>query len=438
MERETPSSFYLAGPMTGIPKFNFPMFDAVTDELREQGYEVSSPAEMDGAKVREAAFASEDGSHEDLPSDFNYATTLARDIYTVLDHVDAVCVLPNWQASRGACTEVYTARRAGKPVFAWDIEERRAIPIDYVVLAQQLAKSLFQEAAQSIRTAAEHAPLATRTTLDARPPGEELPAADVPLAHPGSTEDVLMPSVTRPPLGGFRDEDGVWHDNGDDLAATPEQVEEPPRALGLSHELIDKVLRHIQLFYVDNCEEPERIEMNVPDPPELLFGLPVVYSDAVAPDEFILVGKPRPPLAPDAEADDRPRIELIEEVVKGGEVRVTSETGGQKGSKDERLDLIPIGPLHELARVYAFGASKYSDHNYMLGYDYHLSFAAMLRHVTAWWDGEDFDPETGYSHLAHGAWHCFTLMLFAQQGLGTDDRPGKFLADPDLIRAENA
>jgi hypothetical protein len=48
-----------------------------------------------------------------------------------------------------------------------------------------------------------------------------------------------------------------------------------------------------------------------------------------------------------------------------GEVRVVDPiTGGMKGSKPERFDLLPWPALEEVARVYAFGATKYDDHNW--------------------------------------------------------------------------
>lgn len=96
------------------------------------------------------------------------------------------------------------------------------------------------------------------------------------------------------------------------------------------------------------------------------------------------------------------------------EVRITSPTGGQKGSKPARYDLIPAFPLDQLARVYGKGAEKYADNNWRKGYSWHLNFAAMQRHLWAFWSGEDNDPETGCPHLAHAAWHAFSLLEFSQ------------------------
>jgi hypothetical protein len=106
-----------------------------------------------------------------------------------------------------------------------------------------------------------------------------------------------------------------------------------------------------------------------------------------------------------------------------GEVRVIDPvTGGQKGVKPERLDLIPFDALEEVGRVYGFGAGKYEDDNWLKGYKWRLSAGAMLRHVSRWMLGERNDKESGCHHLAHAAWHCLTLITFEIRGLGTDDR----------------
>jgi hypothetical protein len=105
------------------------------------------------------------------------------------------------------------------------------------------------------------------------------------------------------------------------------------------------------------------------------------------------------------------------------EVRVTSSTGGQKGSKEARYDLIPAGPLKTLAELYGRGALKYEDRNWERGYDWSLSFAALNRHLWQFWNGEDCDEETGKPHLASVAWHAFALLEFMEKHPDFDNRP---------------
>lgn len=105
------------------------------------------------------------------------------------------------------------------------------------------------------------------------------------------------------------------------------------------------------------------------------------------------------------------------------EVVVTDpKTGGKKGQKDERFDLLPFDALEEVARVYGMGAKKYEPDNWLKGYSWRLSLGALLRHVGRWAIGEDRDLESGLHHLAHAAWHCLTLITFDRRRLGTDDR----------------
>lgn len=108
---------------------------------------------------------------------------------------------------------------------------------------------------------------------------------------------------------------------------------------------------------------------------------------------------------------------------RGEEVRVTDpSTGGEKGAKPERFSLIPFDAMDEILRGYTYGADKYSPHNWRRGYKWSLSFDALMRHLTAWWEGEDRDKESGLNHLAHAAWHCIALLWFQLNDKGTDDR----------------
>lgn len=119
------------------------------------------------------------------------------------------------------------------------------------------------------------------------------------------------------------------------------------------------------------------------------------------------------------------------------EVRTENATGGQKGSKPSRFDLLPPEALDELARVYGMGAKKYSDTNYLKGYEYRKSLAAMLRHINEWNLGNTYDDESGLHHLSHAAWHCFTLMTYEWNGLGEDDRMQPMIEDGTINEKDN-
>jgi len=88
-----------------------------------------------------------------------------------------------------------------------------------------------------------------------------------------------------------------------------------------------------------------------------------------------------------------------------------------------RLDLIPVDAMEELSKVYAFGAKKYAEHSWESGIMLSRVYAALLRHLFAWWRGEDTDPESGLSHLAHVVWNAVALLTYVKRGIrNIDDR----------------
>lgn len=109
-------------------------------------------------------------------------------------------------------------------------------------------------------------------------------------------------------------------------------------------------------------------------------------------------------------ADDNPYVEAMNKAfgplnAQKTEVRSTSTTGGEKGVKPERYDLIPIGPLEALARHYGRGALKYAPHQWRKGFEWSKAHNAALRHINAFWSGEDFDicpvDESGCQHVTN-------------------------------------
>ena len=86
------------------------------------------------------------------------------------------------------------------------------------------------------------------------------------------------------------------------------------------------------------------------------------------------------------------------------------------------LELIAPEMLSALGGVLQFGANKYGARNWEKGMAWHRPFGALMRHMWAWWGGQDKDPETGYSHLAHAACCIAFLISYERRAIGTDDR----------------
>lgn len=82
-------------------------------------------------------------------------------------------------------------------------------------------------------------------------------------------------------------------------------------------------------------------------------------------------------------------------------------------------DLLPFNQVKQIVEVLTFGASKYGPNKWQAVEDgRNRYFAALMRHLTAWLDGEKLDPESGKHHLAHAG--CCLLFL-----MWLDDKDNK-------------
>lgn len=102
---------------------------------------------------------------------------------------------------------------------------------------------------------------------------------------------------------------------------------------------------------------------------------------------------------------------------------VNEQTGGAKGQKLARFDLLPWDVLWEVAEHYGRGAAKYEERNWEKGYMWSLSYSALMRHLVAFWNGEDIDPETGSHHLDAVIFHAMALRRYTVAFPEFDDRP---------------
>ena len=253
---------YIAGPMSGYPKFNIPAFDQAADVLRRRGFTVYSPAEIDGPVTRSQLLESEEGDHADLPQDESWSFYLARDFRILADeNIEAIATLPGWEDSKGAGLEVALGRQLGIP------------QIDLGTL---------------IRLQDEY--------------GDAL-SAD------GLREDTLY------------DGDGNF----------------------ITHE--------------------------------------------------------------------------------ANPLRQRSVSGGVKDNRGKpQVDLIPSKPLLAVGRVLGFGANKYKPHNWRLGLSWTQTMGSAMRHLLAFNDGEDIDPESGECHVDNALCQLLFLSEYFHTQTGEDDR----------------
>jgi hypothetical protein len=95
---------------------------------------------------------------------------------------------------------------------------------------------------------------------------------------------------------------------------------------------------------------------------------------------------------------------------------VSCELGSKADAEKPRWDLLPWKPLAAVVEVLTYGAKKYAPDNWQeVPLASRRYFAAAVRHLVAWNEGEGTDPESGHPHLAHAACCILFLLWFDQQ-----------------------
>lgn len=89
---------YLAGPMTGLPEFNYPAFHAEAARLRQLGYHVENPAD------------------HGMIQGFEWADYLRLDMQKLIT-CEVIALLPGWDKSKGARLEYHVATELGMQVY---------------------------------------------------------------------------------------------------------------------------------------------------------------------------------------------------------------------------------------------------------------------------------------------------------------------------------
>lgn len=112
------SVFYISGPMTGKPKFNYPYFRTIATSLRGIGYNILSPAEIDsGAQLEK--------NQKEKP----YSYWLKKAML-MMCNADAIIMLEGWTQSKGARRELDFMLDCGMPAFRLERHYARGITED--------------------------------------------------------------------------------------------------------------------------------------------------------------------------------------------------------------------------------------------------------------------------------------------------------------------
>lgn len=105
---------YLAGPMSNIPHFNYPAFNAAAAELRSAGHVVFNPAEHDietfGKDISNPTGCAETAAKE---HGFDRRAALKADLSWICDNAEGIALLPGWERSSGANAERALATALG-------------------------------------------------------------------------------------------------------------------------------------------------------------------------------------------------------------------------------------------------------------------------------------------------------------------------------------
>jgi len=86
------------------------------------------------------------------------------------------------------------------------------------------------------------------------------------------------------------------------------------------------------------------------------------------------------------------------------------------------MHLLSTEALNQVAAVLQFGADKYDAHNWRKGFIWSRTISAALRHLLAFNAGEDRDPESNFSHIAHAMCCLMFLLEFEKTHPELDDR----------------
>lgn len=113
-------NIYIAGPMTGYPRWNKAEFDRAESILALRGKTPINPFDINPIPDKE--------SHDFSPEEYEtlWRECMRKNVATIANSADGIVVLEGWEKSRGARVEVQLALSLGIPVETlgyWRVKE---------------------------------------------------------------------------------------------------------------------------------------------------------------------------------------------------------------------------------------------------------------------------------------------------------------------------
>lgn len=97
------------------------------------------------------------------------------------------------------------------------------------------------------------------------------------------------------------------------------------------------------------------------------------------------------------------------------------------GIKKVPMSCVSAPVVMEMALGMMEGARKYGRHNYRIaGVRASVYYDATMRHLMAWWEGQDIDPDSGLSHISKAMSALHVLRDAMLNDKWNDDRPPVF------------
>jgi hypothetical protein len=136
---------------------------------------------------------------------------------------------------------------------------------------------------------------------------------------------------------------------------------------------------------------------------------------------------------PEPKPKKQPKVETKVEVAERLKEELPQGTKHDQGKLPWHL--LPTEATEGMLKVLQYGATGkpnkdgthgYGERNWEKGIVFSRLIGSIMRHIWAWWGGEDLDPESGLPHLDHAACNISFLQTFRKREMyRLDDRPDK-------------